>query len=124
MRGKILLNLQSSFSIHKPIILTSHNVSGRITGGAIFTQSLHDYTYYWQGFTNKEGRTSLSQYTLLYQGILWAKKICCRVFDFEGIYDERFPNKSWLGFTHFKKSFGGKEVNFPGCYTKLRFPYL
>lgn len=106
------------------IILTSHNKSGSIIGGAIFTRSLHDCAYYWQGFTNNEGRTSLSQYSLVYQGILWAKRMGCKIFDFEGIYDERFPNKNWLGFTHFKKSFGGKEVTFPGCYTKLRFPYF
>ena len=117
-----LINLRNSFSTHHPIILTSHNVSGSIIGGAVFTRSLHDYAYYWQGFTNNEGRTSLSQYSLVWEGLLWAKKIGCKVFDFEGIYDPRFPNKSWSGFTHFKKSFGGKEVNFPGCYTKFRFP--
>lgn len=119
-----LINLRSSFNTHKPIILTSHNVSNSITSGAIFTRSLNDYAYYWQGFTSNEGRTSLSQYSLVYQGILWAKKVGCKVFDFEGIYDERFPNKSWLGFTHFKRSFGGKEMLYPGCYTKLRFPYF
>lgn len=119
-----LINLRNSFSVHRPIILTSHNKFGSIISGAIFTRSLHDYAYYWQGFTNNEGRTSLSQYSLVYQGILWAKRVGCKVFDFEGIYDERFPNKSWLGFTHFKKSFGGKEVLYPGCYTKFKFPYF
>ncbi len=119
-----LINFRKSFSIHHPIILSSHNVSNSIIGGAIFTRSLHDFAYYWHGFTNKEGRTSLSQYSLVYQGILWAKKVRCKIFDFEGIYDERFPNKSWLGFTHFKKSFGGCEILYPGCYTKLRFPYF
>ena len=111
-----LINLQSCFSIHHPIILTSHNA------GAIFLRT-ENIVYYWQGFTNNEGRTSLSQYSLVYQGILWAKRMGCKVFDFEGVFDERFPNKSWLGFTHFKKSFGGKEILYPGCYTKLRFPY-
>lgn len=118
-----LINLRKSFYTNHPIILTSYNKSGSIIGGAIFTRSLHDCAYYWQGFTNNEGRTSLSQYSLVYEGILWAKKAGCKVFDFEGIYDPRFPNKSWLGFTHFKKSFGGKEVLYPGCYTKFRFPY-
>ncbi|MCX6705864.1 MAG: hypothetical protein NTV24_02035 [Candidatus Woesebacteria bacterium] len=119
-----LINLRKNFPTHKPIILTSHNKSGSIIGGAIFTRSLHDYAYYWQGFTNNEGRTSLSQYSLVWKGLLWAKKVGCKIFDFEGIYDERFPNKSWLGFTHFKQSFGGKEVLYPGCYTKFRFPYF
>jgi hypothetical protein len=122
-----LINLRKSFPLNSSLILTSHNIVGRIIGGVIFTISSHgnknDICYYWYGFTNSEGRTSLSQYSLLYQGILWAKKMGCKVFDFEGIYDDRFPNKSWLGFTHFKRSFGGREVLYPGCYVKLRLPF-
>ncbi len=117
-----LINLRKSFPARYSIFLASHNISGSIIGGALFTRSSHDIAYYWFGYTNSEGRTSLSQYTLLYQGILWAKKQGCKIFDFEGIYDERFPNKTWLGFSHFKKSFGGQEVIYPGCYTKFRFP--
>ena len=59
-----LINLRKSFYTNHPIILTSYNKSGSIIGGAIFTRSLHDCAYYWQGFTNNEGRTSLSQYSL------------------------------------------------------------
>ncbi len=122
-----LNNLRKSFPLQKSLFLASHNISGRIIGGVIFTVSSHErsnyITYYWQAFTNNEGRTSLSQYSLLYQGILWAKKIGCKIFDFEGIYDPRFPDKSWLGFTHFKRSFGGYEVEYPGCYIKFRLPF-
>ena len=75
---KSLINLQSCFSSHNPIILTSHNKSGSIIGGAIFTRSSHDCAYYWQGFTNSEGRSSLSQYSLVYQVILWAKRVGCK----------------------------------------------
>lgn len=121
-----LINLRKSFPHDYSLFLASHNIVGRIIGGALFTISSHGLSnhisYYWYGFTNNEGRTSLSQYALLYQGILWAKKMDCKVFDFEGIYDSRFPNKSWLGFSHFKRSFGGSEVLYPGCYTKLRLP--
>ena len=122
-----LLNLRKSFPQSKSLFLASYNKIGSIIGGAIFTTSSHDdqtfVTYYWQGFTNSEGRTSLSQYSLLYSGILWAKKNGFKIFDFEGIYDDRFPNKSWLGFSHFKKQFGGKEVLYPGSYTKFRLPF-
>lgn len=116
----------------RSLFLTSHNNVGTIIGGAIFTTSFHDVSnyiiydegtiYYWHGFTNSEGRTSLSQYPLLYQAILWGKEMKYKIFDFEGIYDERFPQQSWIGFTHFKKSFGGTEVSYPGCYTKFRLP--
>ncbi len=130
-----LIKIKKSFPQSNSLFLTSYNKFSNIIGGALFTVSSHadvsDYityreaassAYYWYGFTNKEGRTSLSQYALLYQGILWAKKNGSKIFDFEGIYDERFPNKSWLGFSHFKKQFGGTEVSYPGCYSKFRFP--
>lgn len=117
-----LLNLKKSFPQSNSLFLASHNIVGSIIGGAIFTRSSHDTAYYWYGFTNSEGRSSLSQYSLLHQGILWAKENNCKVFDMEGIYDERFPNKSWLGFTHFKKSFGGDEILYPGAFVKNRFP--
>lgn len=122
-----LLNIKKSFPQKKSLFLTSHNKFGSIIGGAIFTTSSHDrsnyITYYWHAFTSNEGRTSLSQYSLLYYAILWAKKNRYKKFDFEGIYDERFPNKSWLGFTHFKKSFGGDLLTYPGCYTRFRIPF-
>jgi len=124
---KQLINLRKSFTPNHCLFLASHNITGRIIGGALFTISSHKrsnyITYYWYGFTGNEGRTSLSQYSLLYQGILWAKRMGCKNFDFEGIYDSRFPIKSWLGFTHFKKSFRGAEVLYPGSFTKYRFPW-
>lgn len=117
-----LIKLKKSFPHSHSIFLASHNIVSRIIGGVIFTTSSHGssnyITYYWQAFTNSEGRSTLSQYSLLYHGILWAKKNGYKVFDFEGIYDSRFPNKDWLGFTHFKRSFGGYEVTYPGCYTR------
>ncbi|HJY98265.1 MAG TPA: hypothetical protein VJ227_00970 [Patescibacteria group bacterium] len=117
-----MVNLRREFPHDHSLFLASHNISGRIIGGVIFTRSSHDIGYYWQAFASKEGRSSLSQYSLLYYGILWAKKMGCKIFDFEGIYDPRFPNKSWLGFSHFKRSFGGFEVEYPGCYTKFISP--
>ncbi len=74
--------------------------------------------YYWQAFTGTFGRKNQTQYKIVWEGVLWAKKKGVKVFDFEGIYDERFPNKSWRGFTHFKKSFGGYEVEYPGAFVK------
>lgn len=122
-----LIKLRKSFPHNKSLFLASHNIVGSIIGGALFTTSSHGIsnyiTYYWQAFTNNEGRSTLSQYSLLWYGLLWAKKNGYKVFDFEGIYDPRFPNKSWLGFTHFKRSFGGYEVTYPGCYTKFRLPF-
>lgn len=120
-----LLKLRKSFPQSNSLFLASHNIVGRIIGGALFTvfrESDDIVCYYWYGFSGKEGRTSLSQYPLLYYAILWAKRQGCNTFDFEGIYDPRFPNESWKGFTHFKKSFGGYEVSYPGAFVKYRLP--
>lgn len=89
--------------------------------GAIFLTT-DKVAYYWQAFTDKEGRKKGAQYRIVWEGIMWAKKKGCKMFDFEGIYDPRFPNKSWQGFTHFKKSFGGREVEYPGAYAKWCLP--
>ena len=56
---------------------------------------------------------------LVWEAIKLGKKLGKKYFDFEGIYDERFPLKAWKGFTRFKQSFGGKEVVFPGTLRKL-----
>lgn len=74
--------------------------------------------YYYYAFTSKEGRKKFAQYLLVWEAIKLAKKRGCKIFDFEGIYDRRFPIKSWKGFSHFKKSFGGKEVEFIGCLSR------
>jgi hypothetical protein len=85
--------------------------------GAIFLIA-DEIAYYWQAFNGKIARKNLYQYKIIWEGILWAQKNGAKIFDFEGIYDERFPNKSWLGFTHFKKSFGGYELKYPGTFVK------
>src|SRR3989344_8055154 len=107
-----LLALKNSFK-DKALFLTTNNSSA----GAIFLIG-DGLAYYWQAFTNKEGRKELAQYKIVWDGILWAKTKGAKMFDFEGIFDERFPNKSWQGFTHFKKSSGGYEVSYPGTFVK------
>lgn len=119
---KKLLALKNAFNKSTSLFLASHNVNMEIIGGAIFTRSSEEISYYWQAFSNKEGRSTLSACSLLWKGILWAKSKGCKIFDFEGIFDPRFPNKSWRGFTHFKKSFGGTELEYPGAFVKNRLP--
>ncbi|MEJ2347886.1 MAG: peptidoglycan bridge formation glycyltransferase FemA/FemB family protein [Patescibacteria group bacterium] len=88
------------------------------SAGAIFLLG-DKIAYYWQAFSGPEGRKQLAQYRIVWEGILWAKKSGAKIFDFEGIYDKRFPNKQWSGFTHFKKSFGGEDLEYPGCFSKI-----
>ncbi len=80
---------------------------------------IHDNTaYYYYAGATKEGVSLNLPYLVVWKAMQEAKKRKCKLWDFEGIYDERFPNKDWLGFSHFKKSFGGSEILFPDSVTK------
>jgi len=72
--------------------------------------------------SNKRGKQLNVPTLLVWKTILIAKKRRMKIFDFEGIFDERFPLPAWRGFTRFKKSFGGEEVEYPGAFIKWRFP--
>ena len=113
-----LKDLKVSFKENSLFLTAGLPRQSEAEAGAIFLIG-NKIAYYWQAFTSKAGRKSLAQYKIVWEGILWAKAHGAKIFDFEGIYDERFPNKRWLGFTHFKKSFGGEEIEHPGAYTKL-----
>ncbi len=81
-------------------------------------KSLH----YMYAASSDIGNKNFAPTLLVWEAIRLAKKLKLKTFDFEGIYDERFPLKSWIGFTRFKKGFGGKEVEYPP--TLRRFSLL
>lgn len=68
--------------------------------------------YYWFASALRKGKSLFAPTLLVWEAIKLAKKKNCRIFDFEGIYDERFPkaSESWRGFTKFKEGFGGSRV--------------
>jgi hypothetical protein len=78
--------------------------------------------YYFAGSATEGTRMNLP-YLVVWEAMREAKKRGCMVWDFEGIFDPRWPNKGWQGFSHFKKSFGGKDIEFPGSFEKWRWPF-
>ncbi|HUV72504.1 MAG TPA: peptidoglycan bridge formation glycyltransferase FemA/FemB family protein [Clostridia bacterium] len=82
----------------------------------------HDkVVYYWQAAATPQGKKLLAPTLLLWEAIKLAKKSGCQHFDFEGVADPRFPQqKSWQGFTHFKKGFRGQEIVYPQPLAKTR----
>jgi len=112
---KNLKAMQNAFGKHALFLLDKNTNSG-----AIFLKT-DETAYYWQAFTDKAGRKNSVQHKTVWEGILWAKNSGCTNFDFEGIYDKRFSNISWKGFSFFKKGFGGKIKKYPGAYTKFLF---
>lgn len=89
--------------------------------GAVILMHNKTAYYYYAGAT-KGGNEKNLPYLVVWEAMKEAKKRGCRIWDFEGIYDSRWPNKGWRGFSHFKRSFGGEEIEFPGCFTKWRWP--
>lgn len=77
--------------------------------------------YYFLAGSLPRGKELYAQYLVVWEGMKKAKKAGCHTWDFEGLEDERIPStKKWIGFSHFKRSFGGSEVEFPGSFTWYR----
>jgi lipid II:glycine glycyltransferase (peptidoglycan interpeptide bridge formation enzyme) len=85
-----------------------------------------DTAYYMYAFSLKLGRELFAPTLLSWKAIQDAKKRKLKIFDFDGIYDERYPEttKHWRGFTKFKQGFGGKVVEFPRTLIYYKNPIL
>ena len=96
--------------------------SGLLAGAVIV--SFDKCAYYYYAVTSDKGREFLAGYLVVWEAMREAKRRGYQVFDFGGIYDDRFKYlKRWQGFSAFKKKFGGEEVNYPGPFVRLLFPF-
>lgn len=77
-----------------------------------------DTANYLHSFTTDNGRRSGAHFKMVWEVLKTEKERSLQCFDFEGIYDKRWPQKRWLGFTEFKNKFGGKAITFPGSFHK------
>ena len=92
--------------------ITINNLAGAVV-------LVHDKTaYYYYAGCLPAGKPLYLPYSVVWELMKEAKKRGCKTWDWEGVYDERWPDKGWKGFTHFKKGFGGEEVEFPGSFTR------
>lgn len=124
--GNKIRSLTKAFGKNAYLLLAYHvshiTYHNPLAGALILTHD--DIAYYFYAASTPEGRRLSAPYLVVWEAIKLAKKLNCQTFDFEGTYDERLPIKSWKGFTHFKKSFGGKEVEYPGPRIKFYNPVL
>jgi lipid II:glycine glycyltransferase (peptidoglycan interpeptide bridge formation enzyme) len=94
---------------------------GDMAGAVVFMTNGTAY-YYYAGATQEGNKRDLP-YVVVWTCMLEAKRRHCKLWDFEGIFDQRWPNKDWLGFSKFKRNFGGQVVEFPGSFVKWRWPF-
>lgn len=86
---------------------------------------VYDYQgtrYYAHAATDFDHRKLMAGTILLIQMILDAKKQGSDIFDFWGITTSTDENHPWYGFTLYKKSFGGRQVDFSGTYDLVLQP--
>lgn len=92
---------------------------GELVAVSTFYTSQTDCSYNMNGSTEM-GRHLFGPTLAIWQGILEAKRRRLATFDFDGVFDERYPKrqKRFEGFGRFKAGFGGKEVYYPPMYRK------
>ena len=119
---KEITEMYKAFRKSSHLILISDGTDNTTLAGVLMIQT-KNIAYYMFAASTTEGKKLFAPSLAAWEAIKLAKKLKCKIFDFEGIYDERFPLKSWEGFTRFKNSFGGKTIEYPGAFSKLMFPF-
>lgn len=97
--------------------ITSIDINKSVAG--ILLLYYDKIAYYWYASALKRGKRLFAPTLLVWEALKLARKKGCEIFDFEGIYDDRFPeaSKSWKGFTKFKEGFGGRKVVYMENFT-------
>lgn len=113
MKESEILSLDKHFGKNLRLIVSRE--SNTYHSGLLLLKT-RDMANYYQTWTSEPGRVSGAHYKLVWEEILKAKHEGLKYFDLEGIFDERWPQKKWVGFTEFKRRFGGKMVIFPGSF--------
>ena len=92
-----------------------------IAAGLVFDDQTTRYNL--QGAQNDQGRKLHATGIITIQLILDAKAKNLKTFDFWGIAPEGAPaNHPWAGFTNFKKTFAGQEIDYAGTYDIILSP--
>lgn len=102
--------LWKNFYPKNATLLLAYKVNRPVAG--ILLLFYDKVAYYWYASALPVGKKLFAPTLLVWKALRLSKKRDCKIFDFEGIYDERFPKAaaSWRGFTKFKEGFGGKKV--------------
>ncbi|HWA52248.1 MAG TPA: peptidoglycan bridge formation glycyltransferase FemA/FemB family protein [Patescibacteria group bacterium] len=115
---KNIIAMQKSFGENSKILLAKKD--NKIIA-VLFLLFFDKVSYYMYAAANNEGRKNFAPTLLTWHAILLSKKLGMKTFDFDGIYDTRFPLESWQGFTKFKSGFSKTEVSYPGLFVKSKF---
>lgn len=82
--------------------------------------------FYMHVGATQAGYQRLANYLLVWEGIKKAKKLGYKIWDFEGVYNPRYPKDrvKWRGFSEFKSRFHGEFVEYPHPWIKFYNPFF
>jgi lipid II:glycine glycyltransferase (peptidoglycan interpeptide bridge formation enzyme) len=103
------------------VIIFAYEENGKIPIAAVWLAHYKNVITYLQTGITKKGYDSLANYLLVWEALKLGKKLKLEVFDFETIYDPRYPkeNKRWIGYSEFKKRFHGEIIEYPPSWIKF-----
>jgi lipid II:glycine glycyltransferase (peptidoglycan interpeptide bridge formation enzyme) len=95
-------------------LITAYDVSGKVVVSNFYLRNEDKITYF-AGSLNSENHKSKAGYQLINEAFKYFKNIGIKIYDFEGLSDERDPRmyNEWLGYTNFKNKFGNQIYTYP-----------
>ena len=117
-------NVKLYLAHKKSDIIAPHVRNDYVIAGLLVVYT-DDAAYYMYAASTADGKKLYTPTLLTWRAVRNAQKAGKKIFDFEGVYDERYENtKGWKGFTKFKEGFGGKIITYPGTFVKYSNPLL
>jgi len=103
------------------VMLFAYEKNDKEPIAVVWYASYGKITTYMQTGITQRGYDLLANYILVWEGLLLAKRRGQQIFDFESIYDARYPgeNKKWKGYSDFKKRFHGTIIEYPDTWIKF-----
>ncbi len=103
------------------LFLAEHD--GRLLAG-IFVAIFAGQAIYLYGASGNEDRHLMPNYALQWEAILWAKRQGAYLYDFWGVPDTDDVDEAMAGVYRFKRSWGGRLVQFLGGYESVYHPVV
>ena len=95
--------------------------NGQLLAG-IFVSVFARQAIYLYGASSNEQRQLMPNYLLQWEAIRWAKSCGAHSYDFWGIPETEAEDEAMAGVYRFKRGWGGRVVQFLGCYEYVYRP--
>jgi lipid II:glycine glycyltransferase (peptidoglycan interpeptide bridge formation enzyme) len=115
------LNIWDLFVTANTAKLFLAEYDGQLLAG-IFVGLFAQQAMYLYGASSNEQRQLMPNYLLQWEAIRWSRRVGAKVYDFWGIPDTEAEDEAMAGVYRFKRGWGGRVVEFLGCYEKVYNP--